>query len=62
MLLLAATMETEMDSSTDEELNITSDKNIFSAESQRNILELKLQLLSKESEEKYYEVSFKIYR
>ena len=62
MLLLAAAMETEMDSSTDEELNITSDKNIFSAESQRSILELKLQLLSKESEEKYYEVSLEIHR
>jgi hypothetical protein len=49
-----------MDLSTDsmEGLDITSDSNIFSADSQRNILELKLKLLSKESEEKYDEVTF----
>lgn len=49
-----------MDLSTDsvEGLDITSENNIFNAESQRNILELKLKLLSKESEEKYDEVTF----
>jgi hypothetical protein len=49
-----------MDLSTDsmEGLDITSDCNIFTADSQRNILELKLKLLSKESEEKYDEVTF----
>ena len=45
-----------MESLTDEG-PVSSDKNIFSAESQRNILELKLKMLSKESEEKYYEVT-----
>jgi hypothetical protein len=49
-----------MDLSTDsmEGHDITSDNSIFSADSQRNILELKLKLLSKESEEKYDEVTF----
>lgn len=63
VLLIAAVMESEMDLSTDsmEGLDITSDSNIFSADSQRNILELKLKLLSKESEEKYDEVTYGVH-
>lgn len=63
VLLIAAVMESEMDLSTDsmEGLDITSDSNIFGADSQRNILELKLKLLSKESEEKYDEVTYGVH-